>query len=137
MSRPWIPFRSEKKNLVDSAAAWGLLPGTMLLLKYLSTWSELTLTLGVDRIPGHPASVDALVALTDDVIATGSEDGMIRVMQILPNKFCEHSPPFSSSYPSNMAIITPSLPCLRISNLSKHVRQPRDTRDETLIFQWA
>lgn len=45
--------------------------------------------LGVDRIPGHPASVDALVALTDDVIATGSEDGMIRVMQILPNKFCE------------------------------------------------
>jgi hypothetical protein len=43
----------------------------------------------VDRIPGHPASVDALVAMTDDVIATGSEDGMIRVMQILPNKFCE------------------------------------------------
>ena len=42
---------------------------------------------GVDRIPGHPASVDALVAMTDDVIATGSEDGMIRVMQILPNKF--------------------------------------------------
>lgn len=33
--------------------------------------------------------MDALVALTDDVIATGSEDGMIRVMQILPNKFCE------------------------------------------------
>jgi hypothetical protein len=47
------------------------------------------LTVGVDRIPGHPASVDALVAMTDDVIATGSEDGMIRVMQILPNKFCE------------------------------------------------
>lgn len=45
--------------------------------------------LGVDRIPGHPASVDALVALTDDVIATGSEDGIIRVMQILPNKFRE------------------------------------------------
>ena len=44
---------------------------------------------GVDRIPGHPASVDALVAMTDDVIATGSEDGMIRVMQILPNKFCK------------------------------------------------
>jgi hypothetical protein len=41
----------------------------------------------VDRIPGHPESVDALVALTPDVIASGSEDGMIRVMQILPNKF--------------------------------------------------
>jgi len=42
---------------------------------------------GVDRIPGHPASVDALVALSPDIIATGSEDGMIRVMQILPHKF--------------------------------------------------
>nr|ACZ80690.1 putative monoubiquitination-related protein [Cryptococcus depauperatus] len=32
----------------------------------------------VDRIPGHPASVDAMVALTPDIVATGSEDGMIR-----------------------------------------------------------
>ena len=44
-------------------------------------------TLGVDRIPGHPASIDALVSLTPDVIASGSEDGMIRVMQIQPTKF--------------------------------------------------
>lgn len=42
---------------------------------------------GLDRIPGHPASIDAIVALTPDIIASGSEDGMIRVMQILPNKF--------------------------------------------------
>ncbi|WVQ94264.1 hypothetical protein IAU59_001343 [Kwoniella sp. CBS 9459] len=41
----------------------------------------------VDRIPGHPASVDAIVALTPDCIATGSEDGMIRVLQVLPHKF--------------------------------------------------
>lgn len=27
--------------------------------------------------------------MTEDVIATGSEDGMIRVMQIQPNKFCK------------------------------------------------
>lgn len=32
--------------------------------------------------------------MTDDVIATGSEDGMIRVMQILPNKFRELVEPF-------------------------------------------
>lgn len=43
----------------------------------------------VDRIPGHPASIDAIVALTPDVIATGSEDGMIRVTQLLPTKFCK------------------------------------------------
>ncbi|KAG7531466.1 hypothetical protein FFLO_04326 [Filobasidium floriforme] len=34
----------------------------------------------------HPQSVETLVALTPDVIATGSEDGIIRVMQIQPNK---------------------------------------------------
>lgn len=43
----------------------------------------------VDRISGHPASVETLVALSEDIIATGSEDGMIRVMQVQPNKFCE------------------------------------------------
>ncbi|GHJ90214.1 hypothetical protein NliqN6_6616 [Naganishia liquefaciens] len=41
----------------------------------------------VDRIMGHPASVEAIVALTPDIVATGSEDGMIRVMQVHPNKF--------------------------------------------------
>lgn len=30
-----------------------------------------------------------MVALTQDIIATGSEDGMIRVMQVHPNKFRE------------------------------------------------
>lgn len=35
----------------------------------------------------HPASVEAMVALTPDIVATGSEDGMIRVMQVHPNKF--------------------------------------------------
>lgn len=40
----------------------------------------------VDRMPGHPSSVDALVALTDDVLATGSSDGLIRLVQIMPNK---------------------------------------------------
>jgi hypothetical protein len=35
----------------------------------------------------HPASVETLVALTPDIIATGSEDGLIRVMQLYPSKF--------------------------------------------------
>ncbi|GMK55996.1 hypothetical protein CspeluHIS016_0210520 [Cutaneotrichosporon spelunceum] len=41
----------------------------------------------VDRMLGHPASVDAIVAISDDVVATGSEDGMVRVIQIQPNAF--------------------------------------------------
>lgn len=59
----------------------------------------------VDRIPGyyasilnifiasslyecrHPSSIDALCALTPDVVLTGSSDGFIRAVQILPTKF--------------------------------------------------
>ena len=31
-----------------------------------------------DRFPGHPLSVDCMLALTDDIICTGSMDGCIR-----------------------------------------------------------
>ncbi|KAJ3511273.1 hypothetical protein NLJ89_g4189 [Agrocybe chaxingu] len=48
----------------------------------------------VDRIPGHPLSVDALCSLpselpnvdTSSTILTGSSDGMVRAVQILPTK---------------------------------------------------
>ncbi|KDR74908.1 hypothetical protein GALMADRAFT_249827, partial [Galerina marginata CBS 339.88] len=48
----------------------------------------------VDRVPGHPLSVDALCALPSDLpnidtsstILTGSSDGFVRAVQILPTK---------------------------------------------------
>ncbi len=39
-----------------------------------------------DRFPGHPQSVDALIAVDEDMLLTGSSDGVIRVISILPNK---------------------------------------------------
>ncbi|CAM6097275.1 unnamed protein product [Calypogeia fissa] len=39
-----------------------------------------------DRFVGHPNSVDALLKLDEDTIITGSSDGIIRVVSILPNK---------------------------------------------------
>lgn len=40
----------------------------------------------VDRVPGHPASVDTLVTLDSETVLTGSSDGLVRVVQILPSK---------------------------------------------------
>ncbi|GBB92887.1 hypothetical protein RclHR1_04640024 [Rhizophagus clarus] len=40
-----------------------------------------------DRIIGHPQSIDTLVKINDDLICTGSSDGIIRLVGILPNKF--------------------------------------------------
>ncbi|KAJ1301132.1 hypothetical protein OPQ81_003544 [Rhizoctonia solani] len=40
----------------------------------------------VDRMKGHPHSVDALATLSEDVIVTGSSDGLVRVVQVFPNK---------------------------------------------------
>jgi WD40 repeat protein len=39
-----------------------------------------------DRFPGHPASIDALLKVDEDTLLTGSSDGMIRVVQIQPDK---------------------------------------------------
>mmetsp|Transcript_4136 Transcript_4136/g.26129 ORF Transcript_4136/g.26129 Transcript_4136/m.26129 type:complete len:323 (+) Transcript_4136:350-1318(+) len=39
-----------------------------------------------DRLAGHPESVDALIKFDEDTILTGSSDGIIRIVQVLPNK---------------------------------------------------
>eukprot|EP00262_Sarcandra_glabra_P007318 TRINITY_DN2001_c0_g1_i1.p1 TRINITY_DN2001_c0_g1~~TRINITY_DN2001_c0_g1_i1.p1 ORF type:complete len:352 (+),score=69.44 TRINITY_DN2001_c0_g1_i1:120-1175(+) len=48
-----------------------------------------------DRFLGHPMSVDALLKLDEDTVISGSEDGVIRLVGILPNRIiqpiAEHS----------------------------------------------
>lgn len=62
-----------------------LVVGTQLGI--LSLWSPAHGLLDhVDRVPGHPASVDTLVTLDDETVLTGSSDGLVRVVQILPSK---------------------------------------------------
>jgi len=39
-----------------------------------------------DSFSGHPESIDAIIVLNDDMICTGSCDGLIRVVGIHPNK---------------------------------------------------
>ncbi|GLC46097.1 hypothetical protein PLESTB_001033100 [Pleodorina starrii] len=39
-----------------------------------------------DRFPGHPESVQALVAFDEDTLLTGSSDGGVRVVGVLPNR---------------------------------------------------
>lgn len=40
-----------------------------------------------DRFPGHPESVGAMLAVDNDIVCTGSEDGKIRAVQLFPNRF--------------------------------------------------
>ncbi|KAG0503486.1 hypothetical protein HPP92_003558 [Vanilla planifolia] len=48
-----------------------------------------------DRLLGHPMSVDALLKLDENTLISGSEDGVIRLVGILPNRIirplAEHS----------------------------------------------
>ena len=39
-----------------------------------------------DRLLGHPASVDCMVAHGEDMVVTGSGDGLIRLVSVHPNK---------------------------------------------------
>ncbi|KAF9997048.1 hypothetical protein BGZ65_007365 [Modicella reniformis] len=45
-------------------------------------WGDCT-----DRFVGHPNSIDTICKIDEDTVATGSSDGIIRVIDILPNKF--------------------------------------------------
>merc|ERR1711865_687793 len=46
------------------------------------TWGDIS-----DRFPGYPTSVDALLKIDESTVLTGSSDGLIRVVQIHPDKF--------------------------------------------------
>jgi len=45
------------------------------------TWGDIS-----DRFPGHPQSVDALLKVDEDTLLTGSSDGVLRLVQIQPDK---------------------------------------------------
>eukprot|EP00978_Attheya_sp_CCMP212_P013282 scaffold33389_cov54-Attheya_sp.AAC.5 len=39
-----------------------------------------------DRFPGHPSSIDALLKVDEDTFLTGSSDGLVRIVQIHPDR---------------------------------------------------
>ena len=45
------------------------------------TWGDVS-----DRFPGHPQSIDGLLKVDEDTLLTGSSDGLIRVVQVQPDK---------------------------------------------------
>lgn len=57
----------------------GTQDGTLCLYTY-GKWADMS-----DRFPGHPQSIDAILKIDEDTILTGSSDGLIRAVQLLPN----------------------------------------------------
>ena len=53
--------------------------GILSLFSY-GKWGDIS-----DRFPGHPQSVDALLKIDEDTVLTGSSDGLVRAVQLLPN----------------------------------------------------
>ncbi|KAL7751583.1 WD domain repeat-containing protein 55 [Sorochytrium milnesiophthora] len=47
-------------------------------------WGDVT-----DRFPGHPSSVDTLCKVTENLLLTGSSDGVIRLVNVFPNQLVE------------------------------------------------
>jgi len=52
----------------------------------LLVFSQGKLAAPTDSFPGHPNSVDALLKYDEDVVLTGSSDGIIRIVQLFPHK---------------------------------------------------
>lgn len=71
----------------DTKVAVGTQLGTISIFNRNKGWGDC-----VDRVPGHPNSVDALCALpstypsSQNTILTGSSDGLLRVIELLPTR---------------------------------------------------
>jgi WD repeat-containing protein 55 len=61
-----------------------ILCGTTQGLMHIFSWGQFA-DMG-DRFAGHPASVDTIIPIDEQTVATGSSDGLIRICQIQPNK---------------------------------------------------
>ncbi|KAL7525702.1 hypothetical protein ACHAXR_005427 [Thalassiosira sp. AJA248-18] len=57
----------------------GTQQGILSLFSY-NVWGDIS-----DRFPGHPHSIDALLKIDEDTVLTGSSDGLVRAVQLLPN----------------------------------------------------
>ena len=57
----------------------GTQDGTLCLFSY-GKWGDIS-----DRYPGHPQSIDAILKVDEDTVLTGSSDGLVRAVQLLPN----------------------------------------------------
>jgi len=60
--------------------ACGLADGVLSLFSW-GDWGDCS-----DRYPGHPESIESLVKVDESTVLTGSVDGLVRVIGILPNK---------------------------------------------------
>jgi len=76
-----VPFKGGTKFAVGTQL------GTISIFNRNKGWGDC-----VDRVPGHPHSVDALCALpsnypsSNNTILTGSSDGLLRVIELLPTR---------------------------------------------------
>lgn len=68
-----VSLKNSKKLLC------GTQQGTLSLFSY-NMWGDIS-----DRFPGHPHSIDAILKIDEDTVLTGSSDGLVRAVQLLPN----------------------------------------------------
>ena len=68
-----VLLKKSQKLLVGSQQ------GILSLFSY-NQWADIS-----DRFPGHPQSIDALLKIDEDTVLTGSSDGLVRAVQLLPN----------------------------------------------------
>mmetsp|Transcript_2278 Transcript_2278/g.6814 ORF Transcript_2278/g.6814 Transcript_2278/m.6814 type:complete len:349 (+) Transcript_2278:2384-3430(+) len=88
---PKFKFKGASFEVQDELLAMALIKGGrkivcgsaegVLNIYSANSWSDVS-----DRFLGHPHSIDAIVEVDNDTVLTGSSDGLIRAVQLHPNK---------------------------------------------------
>lgn len=90
-----------------------------------------------NRFTGHPDCVDTMLKVDEDTILTGSSDGMMRVISILPNKFLgvlgghDDFPIHTMKWSGNRQFIaSASVDCVRLWNAKILTEEDDDSDNE-------
>lgn len=75
-----------------------------------------------DEYPGHPGAINDMVAVTDKIIITGCEDGILRAIHLFPHKFIGQVGHHGNNMPSEKLDVNGAGNLIASTSLDKKVK---------------
>lgn len=75
-----------------------------------------------DLYPGHPGAINDMVAVTDNIVITGCEDGILRAVYLFPHRFIGQVGQHGGGLPSEKLDVNGQGNLIASTSLSNHVK---------------
>jgi len=78
-------YKGEMNCLGTVKSGTKLVAGSSSGTLYMFNWDQFGYH--SDQFPGHPGSINAMIPITDNVVITACEDGLVRALHLYPHRF--------------------------------------------------